>query len=730
MKSLVSKIISLLFLVTFLRAEITLDSKSVSYDPATQIVTATGDVVVIQTFEDGKVRELHSEKVEYNKITTEIKLIGESIIKEPTGDVISAKSVELDKEFKEAIADALIIILKDASKIKAERGKKSNEIFTFENATYSPCKESGCSAPLWDLKAEKATYDRENKKFIYRNVKLRIKGVPVFFTPYFEHPSSEVKRKTGFLTPMFRNLSDVGFFAGFPFYASLGADKDLKVTPFLNSKRRALISADYRQVFQNADFDLSTSFLSRAKNNEFSQKGITTRDKKMRWHFDSVFKSHNLDNKRLTFRFNRASDVTYKIVYPVDLLHNNSLYLNSKYSDSNVVFDFYDKNYFLTTESHIYQTNDRETAPLVFPHINFNCRKDEVLSGEFSFDSDTVYLKRDKEKSTMFAQSFFRTSNSMNWNKSINLKPFLVEINSGLRTDIFNVSESESAPKSKNKFFPILENQLSASLPFISRIESIDQTSIWAPKVTLTSTESSKKRANFEQNEDSIFDNFSDLNLHSRNRFGGYDSIENGERVSVGIENSIYNSKRRWLNVFLGRSHNIGDRQKEKFQGRNSMVGRLVLKPIDNLSLRMRFVGMPFVEKSQMFETGVNGSYKRLFLGAGYLYDKKINYVQENGISQIGISGGYRVTDSWRISASKIINMKKKNGKGSLTQGISANYIDECLEFGIGMFRTSFNDNDIKPRTGFILSIIFKNLGNIVKASDGYAYNASLGDVE
>ena len=730
MKNFVSKFLSLFLFVSFLRAEITLDSNSVSYDPATQIVTAIGDVVVIQKFDDGKVRELHSEKVEYNKITDEIKLIGDSIIKEPTGDIISAKSIELDKEFKEAIADALIIILKDASKVKAKKGTKSNEVFTFENATYSPCKEIGCSAPLWDLYAEKATYDREKKKFVYRNVKLRIKGVPVFFTPYFEHPSSEVKRKTGFLTPMFRNLSDVGFFAGFPFYTSIGEDKDLKVTPFLNSKKRALASAEYRQLFKNADFDLSTSFLSKAKKNESSKKKITERDKKMRWHVDSVLKSHNLDNKRMTFRFNRASDVTYKTVYPVDLLHNSSLYLNSKYNDSNAVFDFYDKNYFLTAESHIYQTNDRTTAPVVFPHINFNCKKDDVLSGELSFDNDTVYLKRDKEKSTMFAQDFFRTSNTMNWNKSMNFNPFLFEINSGLRTDIFNVSESESAPRSKNKFFPILENQVSASMPFISKIESLDQTCIWGPKVTLTSTESSKKRANFEQNEDSIFDNFSDLNLHSLNRFGGYDSIENGERVSVGIEDSIYNSKRRWFNVFIGRSHNIGDRQKEKFQGRNSMIGRLVLKPIENLSLRMRFVGIPMVEKSQMFETGINGSYKKLFVGAGYLYDKKINLVQENGISQIGINCGFKLTEFWRISASKIINMKKKNGKGSLTQGISANYTDECLEFGVGVFRTNFKDNDIKPRTGFILSIIFKNLGNVVKASDGYAYNASLGVVE
>lgn len=720
-----------LFLLTpIVNSEIVLDANNIFYDTQKKRVTATGDVIVIQTFDDGTTRELHSEKIEYNKKTGDIKLIGESIIKEPTGDIISSKNVELDKEFKDAIADALTIILKDTSKIKGKRGIKSDRVFTLENATYSPCKESGCSAPLWDLAAEKAIYDKVQKKFIYKNVKLRIKGIPVFFTPYFSHPSPDVKRKTGFLTPMFRNLTDVGFFAGFPFYAAISPNKDLRFTPFLNSKKRALVSADYRQLFHYADFDISTSFLSRAKKKEFSQKRISQRDKKFRWHFDSVFKTQNLDNKCLSFRINRASDVTYKTIYPVDLMHNSNVYLNNKYNDSNIKLDLFNNNYFLNTSVHWYQTNDRKTAPFIAPYIDFNTRGYDFLDGQLSFSNNTVYLTRDKEKSTLFAKDFFRTSNTLKWEKNKVFGPFLFELNSALRTDIFNVSESETAEKSKNKIFPIFENQCSLSVPLISKIKSLNQKMIWSPKLTLTSVESNNERANFEQNEDSIFDNFSDLTLHTINRFGGYDRIENGERVSIGAEASIYNSKRRWLNAFIGKSNNLGNRQKVKDQGRNSMVGRLVLKPWENISLRARFIGIPFIEKSQLFESGINTSYKKFFGGIGYLYDKKINCVQENGISQLGINCGFRLTNYWSISGSKIFNMKKKNGKGSLTQGVTASYGDECLNLGIGVFRTNFKDNDIKPRTGFILTIIFKNLGNLIKSNEGYAYNNFLGHVE
>ncbi|MBR1480222.1 MAG: LPS-assembly protein LptD [Alphaproteobacteria bacterium] len=712
--------------------EVVLTSRSISYDPASGIMAATGDVIVKQMLEGGGIRELHAEKIEHSKLTGKTKLVGESVIKEPTGEIMSAKNVEIGREFEEAIADALFIVLKDSAKIHAEKGSKAGQAFTFENATYSPCKETSCSAPLWDLAADKAVYDKEQKKFVYKNVTLRIKGVPIFFTPYFEHPSSDVKRKAGLLSPTFRNLSDVGFFAGFPIYVPIGDDKDLTFTPFFNSKKRAFASGSYRQLFSHADLDVSASFLSKMKRSSKSKKTnskATNRDKRNRWHIDTRVTSHNLDNKRLRFRINRSSDMTYKSIYPVSATQDGSFHLTRKCNDSNAIIDFYDRNYFLTTETHVYQTEDRDTVPFVFPHISFNSFKNISDVGEFSIDSDTVYLTRHNAKSTMFAECFFRTSNAVAWNKSFDVSPVLLELNSGVRADVLSIEKDERSGV-ESKMFPILENQLSASVPFVSQISPLEQTSIWAPKITLTSVETSKRRANFEQNEDSIFDNFSDLSLYSINRFGGYDAVETGERLSLGFENSMYNSKRRWLNFFIGKSNNIGSRQKGKFQGRNSMVGRLVLKPVENLSFRVRFIGMPFVEKSQLFESGINGSYGRFSGGVSYMYDKKISHVQENGISQVGFTGGFKLTETWKISASEVINGKQRNGKRSLTQGVHLTYADECLELRTGVSKTNFRDGDIKPRTVFTLVIVFKNLGNLFKSDKAELFDANIGTVE
>ncbi|MDR1333025.1 MAG: LPS assembly protein LptD [Holosporales bacterium] len=700
-------------------AKVVLNSKVVSFDPDSGVITAAGDVVVTQEMEDHRVRELHTDQIEYNKTTGEIRLKGNALIKDYTGDLFSAKNIELDADFKNAIAEALVFVTKDSIKVKSGTCRKSGDVFTFKDASYSPCREGHCTLPLWDLAAETVVYDRKEKKFIYKNVKLRIKGVPVLFTPYLTHPSPEVKRKTGVLTPIIRHCSKSGLFVGIPFYVAVSNSRDLKIVPFLNSKKRMLMATEYRQKFVNGDLDISASALSRSKS-----KTAEKADKYMRWHIDSSYCSYNLDGKSLAVRLNRSKDVTYKTAYPADLRRHNKSWFDSTYNDSNVIFEKYDRSYFLTAESHIFQTEDKYTAPSVLPHFNFNCTK-----GDFTFDGDVMYLARRHAQSPTLAKRFCRATNKIGWNKSTNLNQFLFEVNSGIRTDFYSVGEAQNTAKPPHRIFPIFENQATVSMPMVSRIKLIDNTVIWGPKVSFTSIETSNKRVNFKPNEDSVFNNFSDLNLYAFNRFGGYDSVDLGERISTGIEGSSYNDKRRWLNAFIGKSTAIANRKNSSLRGRNAMVGRVVLKPLENVSVRMRFTGCPLFEKSQTFETGVNASYKNVFGGVGYFRDAKISDIQNNGLSQLNLNYGMKVTEFWTVTCSQVINLKHDNGKHTLAHGVLATYDDECFTFSTGIYKTNFKKNDVKPRVGVALTIVFKTLGSI-RTRSPHQGNTELGKVE
>jgi lipopolysaccharide assembly outer membrane protein LptD (OstA) len=253
---------------------------------------------------------------------------------------------------------------------------------------------------------------------------------------------------------------------------------------------------------------------------------------------------------------------------------------------------------------------------------------------------------------------------------------------------------------------------------------------IWGPKVTVTSVETSNKRIKFKPNEDSVFNNFSDLNFYAFNRLGGYDGIDAGERISMGVEGSSYNARRRWLNAFIGKSARIGRKKTIASYGQNALVGRVALKPLENFSVRTRFVGLCPFEKSQVFEIGTNASYRNVSGGIGYLHNAKISGIQESGLSQLNLNCGVRISEFWKITGSCVINLKHSNGKHALAQGVSATYDDECCSFSAGVYRTNFRQNDVKPRTGFSISVVFKTIGNMIKTHNVHSFSTDIGNVE
>jgi LPS-assembly protein len=722
-------ILSIILLCKSASAEIVLTATKISYDIDTHTIRASGGVVVTQALDDGRIRELHAEEIEYHKNTGIIRFYGDTIIQEPTGEIIAARNVELDKEMKNAIAKALVVILGDASKIKAQEASKNNNIYSFDRATYTPCSETHCSLPLWDLAADKVTYDSKKKSFVYHNVKLRFKGVPIFFLPYFKHPAFGVKRQSGFLAPIIRSNNDTGPFVGVPYFIVLDSDKDLKLTPFLNWKRRGFVAGEYRQALARGDLDLTASILTKSKSD---RENIDIREKRTRWHVDSTFKSCNLENKQFTCRLNRSSDVTYKLKYPVeDGKHLGSLWRH-RYNESNISLEFFDKDYFIKTDSLFFQTPDSQTAPIVLPHLNIIKRHKDILNGIVEIEHDTIYLSRKHEKSPNFATNFFRSTSKVSWKKNANVNKVSVDLSTGIRGDIFSAGAIGDSPKRTNKVCPTIENQISGFMPFVSQIPSLGQISIWGPRVTLSSVESFGNRKKIIQNEDSVLYSLDDLNLHALNRIGGFDEIEEGERISAGFENSIYNSKRRWLHFFLGNSQTIREAGKiNKPSGRNSAVGRFIIKPFENISFRTRFVGIPLLGKSKMFESGMKLDIGNFTTDIGYVHDKRLNNLRNHDISQLGISISVKLTQFWKISAAKIMNLKKNyTGSRNLLHSLFVDYQDECFGIGFGIHKSNFEDKDIKPNVGVIFVLSFKNLGNISKPTKSYLYQSELCNID
>ena len=128
---------------------------------------------------------------------------------------------------------------------------------------YTTCNPQGTGdqpSYTWMLSADQITLDHESDWGIGRNVVLRIKDIPVFYTPYISFPLNN-ERKTGFLTPEYGNTRRNGLEIQTPFYWNIAPNMDATITPRLISDSGLMVMGEYRYLFENGYGQMSAEYL-------------------------------------------------------------------------------------------------------------------------------------------------------------------------------------------------------------------------------------------------------------------------------------------------------------------------------------------------------------------------------------------------------------------------------------------------------------------------------------
>jgi LPS-assembly protein len=112
----------------------------------------------------------------------------------------------------------------------------------------------------WFLRASSVDIDQRAQQGRGRNVRVTLKGVPILYTPAISFPVGEA-RKSGFLFPSFGTSDKGGFAMGTPYYFSLAPNYDLKLTPFLLSRRGAGLDGEFRYLFRRSHGQLENRYL-------------------------------------------------------------------------------------------------------------------------------------------------------------------------------------------------------------------------------------------------------------------------------------------------------------------------------------------------------------------------------------------------------------------------------------------------------------------------------------
>ena len=232
--------------------KISADTVTVSPDG---LLMATGNVIV----KYGQIT-VKAEALSFNQKTNSISVKEISEFYDGQEIRFSADKADLDGELSEGIIFAARILLDEAIKIRAEEDRldKSGISSGKVISRVTSCEECKDEDPNWYLTASSAKRDFENSNIIYRNVTVRVKGLPVAYLPFLRMPDPSVDRAQGFLVPEAALTSNLATGLKLPYFVPMGSSRDILLIPYFSTKTNT-VEYRYRQKFTNGDLVVNGS---------------------------------------------------------------------------------------------------------------------------------------------------------------------------------------------------------------------------------------------------------------------------------------------------------------------------------------------------------------------------------------------------------------------------------------------------------------------------------------
>jgi LPS-assembly protein len=209
-------------------------------------------------FKDNKGNTLFADKFIYDiklkkiEATTNVKFLDKN------GNLFQFTKLIYFDDAERGVGENLVATLKDKSSIESERAEFDNNLKTLifgenkklnffdrlsnlfknKNNTYTSCENKEKAAktieercPAWSITSQTNIHDQNEKMIYHYDTLIKIKNIPVFYTPYFAHPDPSVKRKSGFLTPGIKNISDLGQTVKIPYFFEIDNKRDFTFSP-------------------------------------------------------------------------------------------------------------------------------------------------------------------------------------------------------------------------------------------------------------------------------------------------------------------------------------------------------------------------------------------------------------------------------------------------------------------------------------------------------------------
>ena len=639
-----------------------------------------------------------------------------------------SRFAEIDNNFN------TVTIKSDTKKLSLIEKLKS--LFNYENR-YTTCenfegkKNIKEQCPDWSLSTYQTTQDSKKKMVYHEHAVLKIRNIPVFYTPYFSHPDPSVSRKSGFLTASTKNFSNLGRTYKTPYFWAIDDNSDLTFSPIFYNKDNNIYLVEYRKQNQNSLFNLDSSYTSGYRDpNKTSNEGQSlNRTGGSRNHFFLNFSgqyNNNIlfGNNDLSLQIQRISQKNYLNVNQIntELVRQDVSQLINE-----VTINSYKNNEKLKISTIVYEdlSNDNDNTKYQYkiPSVEYNNffkKFSQNISLSNLFEANNYYgdTKQIIQRNVINADSEQKIIKKIGSANTIKLKVS--------NLNIYNEEVTGAKSNLNNELYSTIGFE--TSLPLIRLTKTTEET--LSPKIFTKFTTGSMNNAS---STDKIL-NYADI--YSMDRLNSIDSPETGGSLGYGLDYELNKKNSENLNI-LKTSFSIGqvlsDVRNSKMPTKSSLNEK-TSNIVGNFNF---FLDQSIFENESNHDEIMNSSISNetppgLNLNYNFNLSNDLDKILKNEATMSYGDEKHRITTAYYelhdIGNQQYIeaNIKKsfknnlnfligvtKNLELDYTESnyLEANYESDCFKIGLNLSKKFYETDDLKKSNNLILYFTLKPFG-------------------
>lgn len=722
-----------------------LEADQLLYDFDGESVTALGNVKIYYG-----ATSLDADRVDYDQKSGRLTASGGVRILEPTGNVVTAETVDITDDFRDGFVSSINIATPDRARFAAQTAEtRDGNLLILRKGVYTacrPCLEHPERPPLWQIKAARIIHDKAERTIYYEDARLEFFGVPIAYVPLFFHPDPSVKRKTGFLAPTFLGTEAIGYGVTTPFFLNLAPNYDVTFAPTVLSRQGVLLQTTWRHRVSAGTYSVRLSGIRQLDSAAFRKDGEelsgdrdwrgslrTTGDFAIsrRWSYgwDLHATSDPIFNRDYRIAGSTAKDLV-STAYLSGLSDRNFFDLRGYY------FNVQREN----TEEDLqgggtYVHNDQDEQGIVLPVIDHNYILGQpLLGGEVRFDSNLTSISRlesDIRHPPAPFEAYYagvagnstRVSGRASWKRRF-VAPGgqLVTPFGYLQADgNFLYSDATEAGLSTEEAIgrTLPAAGVEYEWPFLATFGGTVHT--FGPKAQLI-LRPDEQHAGDLPNEDAQSLVFDDTSLFAWDKFTGYDRQEGGTRANLGLTyqglfpngasvDALFGQSFQLAgeNSFAIRDHALTGLGSGLDSPNSDYVTRLTVNTGAGLAVTARARLDDFDFSLNRGELNATGSHGRSVASLGYALIKES---PASGVfdkrEEISGAVSLAVSDRWSVLGSMIFDLDNDD---LVSQSVGLAYADECFDLSAVYSETPEDYSDLVVDREIFVRLNFRTLG-------------------